>query len=97
MSKLEKRLIIFAIIFVAVYIGAIVATLKSRPDSPQKMTSIESAIPTEEESRLIMAELILPMAVLATLSICFLLARKKRMKTYQTLDEPDGVDSQPDA
>lgn len=91
MSKLEKRLIICAIIFVLVYVGAIIATLKSRVETPKKIPSLESAIPTEEEGRLVMAELLLPMAVLFVLSICFILARKKRLKTYQTLDEPEDA------
>ena len=89
MSKLEKRLIIFAIIFVLVYVGAIIATVRSRTDTSQKPTRLESATPTEEEGRLMLAELLLPMAVLFTLSVCFILVRKKRLKTYQTLDEPD--------
>lgn len=91
MSKLEKRLIIFAIIFVLVYVGAIIATVRSRVDTPQKTTRLESATPTEEEGRLMLAELLLPMAVLFTLSVCFVLARKKRIKTYQSLDEPDDA------
>jgi len=91
MSKLEKRLIIFAIIFVLVYVGAIIVTVRSRVDTSQKPTRLESAAPTEEEGRLMLAELLLPMAVLFTLSVCFILVRKKRMKTYQTLDEPDDA------
>ena len=91
MSKLEKRLIIFAIIFVLVYVGAIIATVRSRVDTSQKTTRLESATPTEEEGRLMLAELLLPMAVLFTLSVCFILARKKRIKTYQNLDEPDDA------
>ena len=39
-----------------------------------------------------LAELLLPMAVLSTLSICFILAGKKRIKTYQKLDEPDDTE-----
>ncbi len=91
MSKLEKRLIIFAIIFVLVYVGAIIATVRSRTDTSQKTTRLESATPTEEEGRLMLAELLLPMAVLFTLSVCFILARKKRIKTYQKLDDPDDA------
>ena len=92
MSKLEKRLIIFAIIFVLVYVGAIIATVRSRTDTSQKTTRLESATPTEEEGRLMLAELLLPMAVLFTLSVCFILVRKKRIKTYRTLDEPDDTE-----
>ena len=91
MSKLEKRLIIFAIIFVLIYVGAIIATVRSRVDTSQKTARLESATPTEEEGRLMLAELLLPMAVLFTLSVCFILARKKRIKTYQNLDDPDDA------
>ena len=91
MSKLEKRLIIFAIIFVLVYVGAIIATVKSRTDTSHKTTRLESETPTEEEGRLMLAELLLPMAVLFTLSVCFILARKKRTKTYQKMDDSDDA------
>jgi hypothetical protein len=90
MSKLEKRIILFAIIFVIVYLGAIVMTIQSRRTVHQKNTRIESAAPvTEEESRLMLAELLLPMAVLAALSICFLLAKRRRSRDYHKLDEAD--------
>jgi hypothetical protein len=90
MSKLEKRLIISAILFVLVYMGAIVITVQSRLEAKDKETRIESTLPTEEEGRLLLAELLPPMAVLFTLSVCFLVAKKKRAKTYNKLDDSDG-------
>ena len=92
MSKLEKRLIIFAIIFVLVYVGAIIATVRSRVDTTPETPRLESATPTEQEGRLMMVELLLPMAVLFAISVCFIWARKKRLKTYQTLDELDDTE-----
>ena len=89
MSKLEKRLIIFAIIFVVVYMGAIVLTVKSRVANKDKTTRIESPLPSEEEGRLLLAELLPPMAVLFTLAICFIIVKKKREKKYMKLDETD--------
>lgn len=90
MSKLEKRLILFAVIFVIVYLGAIAMTLQSRNKGPEKPTRIESALPVaEEEARLMLAQLLLPMAVLTTLSICFILAKRRRIQKYETLDDSD--------
>ena len=92
MSKLEKRLILFAIIFVIIYLGAIVATIQSRSHPSKAIPRLESVAVTEEEGRLLMVELLLPMAVLFTLSVCFLVAKKRREKTYQKLDEPDDAE-----
>lgn len=96
MSKLEKRVIIFAIVFVIVYMGAIVITVKSRIAVKDQTTRIESPLPSEEEGRLLLAELLPPMAVLFTLAVCFIIAKKQREKKYKMLDEThedDIVDS----
>jgi len=90
MSKLEKRIILCAIIFVIIYLGAIVVTIQSRSAVHEKATRIESAVPVpKEESRLMLAELLLPMAVLAALSICFILAKRRRSREYHKLDDMD--------
>ena len=90
MSKLEKKIILFAILFVTVYIGAIVMTIKSRTEVVDTATRIESAVPVaEEEARLMLAELLLPMGVLFTLAVCFIIAKKKRVKTYGRLEDAD--------
>ena len=89
MSKIEKRLIIFAIIFVVVYMGAIVITVKSRISVKDQTTRIESPLPSEEEGRLLLVELLPAMAVLFTLAVCFIIAKKQREKKYKTLDETD--------
>ena len=88
MGKLEKRIILFAILFVAVYIGAVIMTIKSRIEVVDTVTRIESAVPVaEEEARLMLAELLLPMGVLFTLAVCFIIAKKKRVKSYRRLDD----------
>ena len=57
MSKLEKRIILLAILFVAVYMGAIVMTLRSRARVRDRVTRIESAAPiVEAEGRLMLAD-----------------------------------------
>ena len=90
MSKLEKKIILFAIFFIAIYLGAIVVTLQSRKATLQKTTRIESAVAVpEQEAPLMLAELLLPMAVLATLTLCFILARRRRSRTYQKLDDTE--------
>jgi hypothetical protein len=90
MSKLEKKIILVAIIFVAVYLGAIVLTLQSRRAAYEKTTRIESAVAVpEEEAPLMLAELLLPMAVLSTLAICFILAKRRRIRLYRKLDDTD--------
>ena len=90
MSKLEKKIILFAILFIVIYLGAIVVTLQSRKTTLQKTTRIESAVVvSEEEAPLMLAELLLPMAVLSTLTLCFILARRRRSRTYQKLDDTE--------
>jgi hypothetical protein len=43
----------------------------------------------EEEAGLMLAELLLPMAVLSTLAICFMLAKHRRSRAYRRLDDTD--------
>jgi len=90
MSKLEKRIILCAVIFVAIYLGAIAMTLQSRKATDEKVTRIESAVTVpKEEARVMLAELLLPMAVLSTLTICFILVKHRRSRTYRRLDDTD--------
>lgn len=89
MSKLEKRLVAFAIIFVLVYLGAIALTLRSRLRMQPEATRLESALPGREEGHLLLAELLLPMLILLTISICFIIAKKKRAKGYATMEKAD--------
>ena len=96
MSTLEKRIILFAILFVAVYVGALVVTIQSRMEADDTVARLESATSvSEEEGRLMLAELLAPMAVLLTLAVCFILVKKKRVRTYQKLDEMDSQSQAP--
>ena len=89
MTKFEKRLSVFAILFVVVYIGAIVITLHSRVPTEEKITRIESAGPIQGEGEMMLAELFLPMLILLTVTVCFIVVKKRRAKTVLTLDETD--------
>ena len=89
MSKFEKRLCIFAIVFVVIYIAAMVITIHSRVSNPEKITRIESAEPGEGESQMMLAELFLPMAIFFTVTICFIMVKNKRSKAVLEAEETD--------
>jgi hypothetical protein len=87
MSKFEKRLCIFALVFVALYLGAVVLTIHSRIDKADKIERIESMALTPEKSQLMLVELLLPMLILLTLTVCFIIVRKTRAKKALLLDD----------
>lgn len=89
MSRFEKRLIVFAIVFVVVYLGAIALTLQTRVQGKQEVTRLESELPGPGEGRLLLAELLLPMLILLTISICFIVAKKKRAKDELAMEEAE--------
>ena len=89
MSKFEVRLCIFAIVFVAIYVGAIAITMYSRVNTAEKITRIESATPAPGEGHMMLAELLLPMLILLTITICFIIVKKKRAKMSLALEEAD--------
>ena len=89
MSKFEKRLCILALVFVVIYIGAAAWTIHSRISGEEKMERFESTEITPTEGRLLMAELFLPMSILLTLTVCFIIVRKQRAKKRLQLDDPD--------
>ncbi|MEE8432883.1 MAG: hypothetical protein V3S16_16675 [Candidatus Desulfatibia sp.] len=89
MSKFEIRLCIFAIVFVAIYIGAIALTIHSRVSTEEKITRIESEAPSPGEGQVMLAELLLPMLILFTVTICFIIVKKKRAKMALALEEAD--------
>ena len=96
MSKLEKRLILSAIVFVVIYLGAAAVTLHKRfGDTETAPLRYESEVPTRAEGRLAMVELLLPMLVLLTLAVTFAAVKKKRASQMAKLDEFD--DRRPDA
>jgi hypothetical protein len=89
MSKFEKRLCIVALVFVAIYRGAAVITIKYRISKPDKIERLESPELTAAEGQLLIAELFLPVMILLTLTICYIIVRKTRAKKALLLDEPD--------
>ena len=89
MSKFEKRLVIFALVFVVIYLGAAIATINTRLNQEDKIERLESTKITPTEGRLLMVELFLPMLIFLTLTLCFIVVRKQRAKKMRLLDEPD--------
>ena len=95
MSKFEKRLCILALVFVVIYIGAAAWTIHSRISGEEKIERFESTEITPTEGRLLMAELFLPMSILLTLTVCFIIVRKQRAKKRLRLDDPDESFEEP--
>jgi hypothetical protein len=89
MTKFEKRLCILALVFVVIYLGAAAITIHTRFSKEEKIERIDSAEVTPAEGQLLMAELFLPMMILLTLTICFIVIRKQRAKKLLQLDESD--------
>ena len=87
MTKFEKRLVIFALIFVVIYLGAAVVTISTRINEKDRVERLESTKISPAEGKLLMAELFLPMAILLTLAVCFMVVRKQRAKKRLQLDE----------
>ncbi len=95
MSKFEKKLCIFALVFVAIYLGAATITIHSRIINENKIERIESLEITPGEGQLLIAELFLPVAILFTLTVCFIIVRRQRAKKLLQLDESDEECEQP--
>ena len=90
MSKFEKKLCVFAIVFVIIYLGAAGLTIRARISEKDSETRLESAKPEPgEEGQLMLAELFLPMMILLTITVSFIVVRKKRAKDILVLDKPE--------
>ena len=89
LGRFEKKLVIAALVFVAIYLGAAALTIHSKYDQEERIERIESPDLTPAESRLMLVELFLPMVILLTLTICFVVVRRQRAKRYLELDEPE--------
>jgi len=89
MTKFEKRLCIFTIVFVTIYIGTIVITIHSRVSSENKVTRIESVEAAPGEGQMMLAELLLPMLIFLSLTVCFIIVKKKRAKAAQAHENSD--------
>ena len=88
MSKFEKKLVIFALVFVVIYLGAAIATINMRLHPEDRIERLESTKISPTEGKLLMAELFLPMLIFLTLTVCFIVVRKQRAKKMLQLDEP---------
>jgi ABC-type sulfate transport system permease subunit len=89
MSNFEKRLCIVALVFVAIYLGAAIITIKYRISKPDRIERLESRELSAAEGQLLMAELFLPVMILLTLTVSYIVVRKTRAKKRLLLDEPD--------
>ena len=89
MGKFEKRLAIVALVFVAIYLGAAAITIHSRISKEDRIERIESLEMTPGERQLLIAELFLPVMILLTLTVCFIIVRKQRAKKLLQLDESE--------
>jgi len=87
MRPIEKKLCVLALVFVTVYLGAVALTIHSRIVKKEIATRLESAGPSPEEGHLMLAELLLPMLILLTVTISFIIVKKRREKARQLLDE----------
>jgi len=87
MSRIEKRLCVLALVFVIVYLGAVALTIHSRIEKKGDITKIESAGAAPDEGHIMLAELFLPMMILFTVTVCFIIVKKKRDKARRLLDD----------
>ena len=91
MNRMERRLTAAALVFVVLYLGAAAVTVHNRISADRMPeTRLESAEPIREERHLMIAELLLPMLILFTVAVSFILVKKKRQKvTARMEEEPD--------
>ncbi len=89
MNKFEKRLVVVALVFVAIYLGAAAITIHTRITGEDKIERIESPDLSPAEGQLLIAELFLPFMILLTLTICFVVVRKQRAKKLLKMEEEE--------
>jgi NADH:ubiquinone oxidoreductase subunit 6 (subunit J) len=86
MKRLQKMLGIGAVVFVFVYLGAVVITVQSSIDSKEGPAIIEGARTIEKERHLLLPELLLPMGILLVLAASYLIVKRRNEKIYDNLD-----------
>ena len=86
MSKLEKRLCFAALIFVIIYGGAIALTLHYRAPAQPANLQYESGKLDVGTRHMVLAEVLAPMLVLLTMTVCFVVVRKKQQRARQRMD-----------
>ena len=92
MRKIEKRLAVAVLVFVAIYLGAAVITIHTRLTREDKIERLESPDLSPAEGQLLMAELFLPVMILLTLAICFIIIRKQRVKKLREMEKDDKAE-----
>ena len=92
MSKIEKRLAVAALVFVAIYLGAAAITIHTRITGEDKIERLESPDLSPAEGQLLMAELFLPVMILLTLAVCFIIIRKQRIKKLREMEKEDKTE-----
>ena len=90
MSKNEKRLIVAALVFVAIYLGAAAITIHTRITKEDRIERLESPGLSPAEGQLLIAELFLPFMILLTLAICFIIVRKQRLRKLAEMEEEEA-------
>ena len=91
MNTFEKRICLAAAIFIIIYLGAIFVSITSKTEEKPSDTKIESVQLGPGEGTFMLAELLLPMAILATLIICFIVVKKTRATARLRLDDDTNV------
>ena len=94
MSKFEKRLVVVALVFVAIYLGAAAITIHSRITKEDKIERLESADLSPAEGQLLIAELFLPFMILFTLTTCFIIVRKQRVKKLLEMEKEEAAEGE---
>ena len=94
MSKFEKRLVVVALVFVAIYLGAAAITIHSRITRENKIERLESPDLSPAEGQLLIAELFLPFMILFTLTTCFIIVRKQRVKKLLAMEKEEAAESE---
>jgi hypothetical protein len=94
MSKFEKRLVVFALVFVAIYLGAAAMTIHTRITEEDTIERFESPDLTPAEGRLLIVELFLPFMILFTLTVCFIIVRKQRAKKLLEMEAEDEAEGE---
>jgi hypothetical protein len=94
MSKIEKRLIVAAIVFVAIYLGAAAITIHTRITEEDRVERLESPDLSPAEGQLLIAELFLPFMILLTLAVSFIIVRKQRIKKLLEMEREDEAEDE---
>jgi hypothetical protein len=92
MGKNEKRLIVAALVFVVIYLGAAAITIHTRITEGDRIERLESPGVSPAEGQLLIAELFLPFMILLTLAICFLIVRKQRLRKLAEMEAEEAAE-----